>query len=91
MKYFRFTEPYYALIAANSVKSALKIYEQEVSYIDDGVEFKEVDLVNQDAIDDLKQSVILFGFSYQNPKVLEEILKKYSTKEEVLLVDPALA
>ena len=91
MKYFRFTEPYYALIASNSVKSALKIYEQEVSYIDDGVEFKEVDLVNQDAIDDLKQSVILLGFSYQNPKVLEEILKKYSTKEEVLLVDPALA
>lgn len=42
MKYFEFSEPYFALIKAKGYKKAMEIYEEVVCDIEDSVEMKEI-------------------------------------------------
>ena len=42
MKYFQFTYPYYALIAAETEDKALAIYEYEICDSEDGVSYKQI-------------------------------------------------
>ncbi|GIO25361.1 hypothetical protein [Oceanobacillus sp. J11TS1] len=43
MKFYEFTNPYYALIKAENENNAAKLYAKSVADIDEGVDVKEID------------------------------------------------
>jgi len=90
---FRFTAPYYALIVAQTGGHAIALYQQLLQQnhvVQDVIAVTQLPCRDQDALADLKQSARFIGSASQPCQVIEPLLEKYATKEEVLLCDPVL-
>lgn len=94
MKYFRFTKPEYALIAANSIDGAVQLYKDHIYPLNDSyaamyTDFEEVNLTAQHVLDngllDSEKRLLLTKLLKQNPTLLADLVKKYASKKDVLL------
>ena len=89
MKYFRFTKPEYALIAANSIDGAVQLYKDHIYPLNDSyaamyTDFEEVNLTAQHVLDSEKR-LLLSQLLELNPTLLADLVKKYASKKGVLL------
>lgn len=94
MKYFRFTKPEYALIAANSIDEAVQLYKDHIYPLNDSyaamyADFEEVNLNAQrdsnNGLLDSEKRLLLSQLLEQNPTLLAGLVKICSSKEGVLL------
>lgn len=85
MKYFRFTKPKYALIAANSAEDAIQLYKEENDYgymkdINSIVE--QIPLTH---LDSNERELLMLHLLSQNPKADKELLEQANSKEQMLI------
>ena len=94
MKYFRFTKPEYALIAANSIDEAVQLYKDHIYPLNDSyaamyADFEEVNLNAQrdsnNGLLDSEKRLLLTKLLELNPNLLADLVKKYASKEGALL------
>lgn len=86
MKYFKFTEPYFALIKAESEENAVKEYVDEVCDLDDEAS-EPIEINEEEAATLIGKAVCEDGIPITSEEIAEII---NSDTEEVLLVDGSL-
>lgn len=87
MKYFRFREPFYSLVAANSKEEAIKIYKEHDNYWCMDINPEDI-IVDQEPFHHLsgdEKRLLELHLLRNNPKVRKELLEQAASKEQILI------
>lgn len=84
MKYFRFTKPKYALIAANSAEDAIQLYKEENDYGHTKIN-SIVEQIPLDHLDSDERKILMLKLLSNNPKARKELLEQANSKEQMLI------
>lgn len=87
MKYFRFQEPFYSLVAANSKEEAIKIYKEHDNYwcMDINPEDIIVDQEPYHHLSGAEKRLLALHLLKTNPKVRKELIEQAASKEQTLI------
>lgn len=84
MKYFRFRDPEYALIAANSAEEAIKLYKENSDYFPTDIPYTVVQ-VPLNHLDSDERELLMLHLLYQNLKARKELLEHGNSRGEMLI------
>lgn len=84
MKYFRFTKPKYALIAANSAEDAIQLYKEANDYGHTKIN-SIVEQIPLDHLDSDERKILMLKLLSNNPKARKELLEQANSKEQILI------
>ena len=84
MKYFRFRDPEYALIAANSAEEAIKHYKEYTGYFPKIITSIVVQ-VPLNHLDSDERELLMLHLLSKNPKADKELLEQANSKEQMLI------
>ena len=85
MKYFRFSEPEYSLIAANSAEDAIQLYKEEndYGYMEDINSI--VEQIPLTHLDSNERKILMLKLLSNNPKARKELLQQANSNEQMLI------
>ena len=84
MKYFRFTKPKYALIAANSAEKAIQLYKEENGYCHTNINYM-VEQLPLDHLDTNQREILMLKLLSNNPKTRKELIEQENSKGQMLI------